>query len=184
MWHVLNNRRKSEQQEKENKMAASTTKLTKRLVLVAITAILIITMAAASATLILSSSPQLAQAQQGKGIDGRGTGQVECPSVDGEPGIEPIGDETIFFTANKEKGTLSGFGSVSGAGGKSLGITGGHIGSKQFTLTGIEEFDTMCGTPTPSTFTITGQCGHDVPIQFRSSTGQEGEFVGNVVCSK
>lgn len=140
----------------------------------------------AAPTLILSP-PQLAQAQQGKVIEGAGRGQVNCPSVDGEPGTSPQGDETITFIASKQKGTLFGqweiFGEFGGI--KSFNINGGHIGGKEFTLRGTETFDQLCNSEQiPAAITITGECGTDVTIHFRASNGEEGEFVGNVACAK
>jgi hypothetical protein len=135
-----------------------------------------------TAPALILSPNQLAQAQQGKVIEGRGTGQLNCPS-----GSSPPGDETIFIIANKFKGSTSGsfnVGSQETFLFKFGFITGGHISAKQFTLTGIEEEDDLCSSQVPTTITITGQCGQGVPIQFRSSSGQEGEFVGNVACAK
>jgi hypothetical protein len=130
-------------------------------------------------TLILG--PQLVQAQQGSQISGRGDGDVQCPTTGEFPG-----NEQIFFGASKERGTLRGGWSIFSEFflDKQGDITGGRISGKTFTLTGTEFFDNMCNSQTPATITITGQCGLNVPIQFRSSNGQTGEFVGNVACSR
>jgi|ERR687887_615350 hypothetical protein len=157
-------------------MTASITNLRKMLVLLAIAATLVTTPA-----LILT--PQLAQAQQGKFIEGRGTGQANCPPS----GISPPGDESIFFFAQKFKGSVGGFfdiGSTVLFLDKEGSITGGHISGKQFTVTGVEEIDNLCSSQVPATITITGQCGQGVPIQFRASNGEQGQFTGNVACAK
>jgi hypothetical protein len=162
-------------------MTASMTHLRKTSMLLAIAATLVV-----APTLILGP-PQLAQAQQGKIVDGRGTGQLNCPSsAEGVPGSSPPGDEIISFNAQKYRGSLTGnflistedFIQIFGF------ITGGHMGAKQFTLTGLESQDDICSSPNPATFTITGQCGLGVPIQFRISNGVEGQFTGNVACPK
>jgi hypothetical protein len=132
-------------------------------------------------------SPQSAQAQQDRVVDGRGTGQVNCPAPDGGVGESPPGEELIFLAAVKNKGSIQGFMTIQSEDrfqAKSGTVTSGNIGAKQFTLRGLENADDICSTPIPSTFTITGQCGISVPIQFRSSTGQEGEFIGNVACAR
>jgi hypothetical protein len=164
-------------------MTASVTNLRKTFMLLAIAAALVTAVPA-----LILSPPQLAQAQQGKAIEGRGTGQVNCPSPEGEPAESPPGDEGIFFDASKDRGTLSGESwaifNEEGISAKFGEITGGHIGGNKFTLRGIESFDDICFSQTPATITITGQCGQGVLIQFRASNGQEGEFVGNVACTK
>jgi hypothetical protein len=162
-------------------MTASMTNLRKTFMLLAIAATLV------TAPALILSPTQLAQAQQGQAIEGRGTGQVNCPSPEGEPGESPPGDETIFFFANKERGSVFGFWDIFNpelSQSKAGTITGGHIGGKQFTLRGVEGSDDLCSSQIPATFTISGQCGQGVTIQFRSSNGQEGEFVGNVACTR
>jgi hypothetical protein len=134
---------------------------------------------------VLILGPQVAQAQDVKQIAGLGfVGQLNCPS-----GSSPPENEEIFFRADKSRGQIFGdwiiaenisFSNQFTAG----DITGGHISGKHFTLTGTEDTDDLCSSQIPATITITGQCGTDVKIQFRSSNGQEGEFVGNVVCPK
>jgi hypothetical protein len=131
-------------------------------------------------TLILT--PQLAQAQEGKVIQGRGTGQLNCPS-----GSSPPGDEAIFFGADKFRGSILGdffLQSQETGLSKEGTIFGGHISGKHFTLTGIESLDDLCSSQVPTTITITGQCGQGVPIQFRASNGEQGQFTGNVACAK
>jgi hypothetical protein len=160
--------------------AASMTNLRKMSMILATAATLL------TAPALILGPPQLAQAQQGKVIDGRGTGQVICPSsAEQFPGSSPPGDEEIFFFAEKQRGRVVGFLDIFGGGfGKFGDITGGHIGGMQFTLRGIEDFDEMCFAPAPTTITITGQCGQGVTIQFRASNGEEGQFTGNVACAK
>jgi hypothetical protein len=102
-------------------MTASMTNLRKMSMLLAIAATLV-----TAPALILT--PQLALAQQGKVVEGRGTGQVNCPPS----GTSPPGDETMIFRGVKNRGTLGGFFDiVSEEGGEKFGfITGGHIGGK------------------------------------------------------
>jgi hypothetical protein len=156
-------------------MTRTMTNVRKMSMLLAIAATLV-------ATPVLILTPQLAQAQQGKDIIGRGTGQLNCPSGSSAPG-----DETIDFYASKDKGSIFGAftsGSNEGFGYKFGYITGGHIGAKQYTLTGYEDTDNICSSQIPTTFTISGQCGQGVTIQFRAANGEEGQFTGNVACAK
>lgn len=149
------------------------------LILLAIAGTLVI----ATPTLILN--PQLAQAQQVKQIRGLGfVGQVNCPS-----GSSPPENEEIFLRVDKSRGQLFGDRVIAeniifSFERKAGDITGGHISGKQFTLTGTENTDNLCSSQIPATITITGQCGTYVIIQFRSSNGQEGQFVGPVDCTK
>jgi hypothetical protein len=167
-------------------MTTSTASLTKmRIFVVSVVAAALIT---AAPTLILSP-PQLAQAQQGKVIEGSGRGQIDCPSVEGEPEQSPQGNEVLNFVASKQRGTVSGNWLIDNVEDPNLrkegAITGGQIGGKRFTLTGIESFDVLCFSGgTPATVTITGECGQGVTIQFRASNGEEGEFTGNVACTR
>jgi hypothetical protein len=144
------------------------------------------TLVAATPALILD--PQLAQAQQGKHFQGGGTGQLNCPSsAGGVPGSSPLGTEFIRFSADKSKGELFGdwFIQQNVTLQKKTGdITDGQISGKQVTLTGTEDTDDICSSALPATITITGQCGTNVIIQFKSSNGQEGQFVGDVNCTK
>jgi hypothetical protein len=162
--------------------AASMTNLRKMSMILATAATLL------TAPALILGPPQLAQAQQGKDIEARGTGQLICPSsAEQFPGSSPPGDEEIFFFAQKQRGFLFGLWDILDEGStvsKQGDITGGHIGGKQFTLRGIENFDGLCSSPTPATITITGQCGQGVTIQFRASNGEEGQFTGNVACAK
>lgn len=157
-------------------MLAIKVNMRKMSMLLAIAAILVTTQ-----TLILGPT-QLAQAQQGKDIIGHGTGQLNCPSGSSAPG-----DETIDFYASKDKGSIFGAftsGSNEGFGCKFGYITGGNIGAKNYTLTGYEDTDNICSSQIPTTFTISGQCGQGVTIEFRAANGEEGQFTGNVASAK
>jgi hypothetical protein len=63
-------------------------------------------------------------------------------------------------------------------------ITGGQISGKKITLTGTEDTDEVCSSQIPATITIAAQCGTGVIIQFKSSNGEEGQFIGGVACTK
>jgi len=140
----------------------------------------------ATPTLILN--PQLAQAQEGKHFQASGAGELNCPPPSaGVPASSPPGVELIGFSADRSKGKLFGDWSIlrnvtfeTKAG----DITGGKISGKKLTLTGTEDTDEVCSSQIPATITITAQCGTDVIIQFKSSNGQEGQFVGGVRCTK
>jgi hypothetical protein len=147
-----------------------------------------------SATLVVTTtpavilSPQLAQAKQGKHIQAGGAGELNCPSSSAAvSGGSPLGPELIFFSADRSKGKLFGDWFIQQNVSfqiKAGDITDGHISGKQITLTGTEDTDEVCSSQTPATITITGQCGTHVIIQFKSSNGQEGRFVGDVNCTK
>ena len=107
---------------------------------------------AMSATLVTAvpplflSPPQLAQAQAGRFIEGNFRGQVNCPPVGGEPGASIPGDKSIFFLANKHKGSLLRSWQIATELASKSGIlNGGNIGRKQFTLKGIEDGDSTNG---------------------------------------
>jgi hypothetical protein len=169
-------------------MTTNKTSLRKMLVLLGIAATFVTASAVAAPVLILNP-PQLAEAQQGKVVEGSGRGEIECLSVEGEPEQSPPGNEVLNFVASKQRGTVSGnwlIDNVEDPNARKEGaITGGQISGKRFTLTGIESFDNLCFSGgTPATITITGRCGQGVTIQFRASNGEEGEFTGNVACAR
>ena len=77
-------------------MSARLTNVRKTLMFLAIVGTLVVT-----PTLIFS--PQLAQAQQGKVLQGLGIGQVNC-----SPGESPLGNEQINFFARKDRNGVNG----------------------------------------------------------------------------
>jgi len=149
--------------------------------------------AAATMLIPLSAigSTQQASAATVRTVRGNGEGHLFCAPGTVVPS-PPGGDTSIGFLAQKQKGKISGFWSIdiNGPGvffSKEGVITGGSISSNSFTLTGQETSDTACLTgasaTNPISITITGQCGTNVPITFKSAAFQEGHFTGSVSCT-
>jgi hypothetical protein len=64
------------------------------------------------------------------------------------------------------------------------GIFNWHITGRAFTLTGIENQDTLCNPSSfliSTTFTITGTCGGGT-VTLTAANGETGTFSGSVVC--
>jgi hypothetical protein len=121
-----------------------------------------------------------AEAASNKQISGTGAGTAFCPTT-------PFTSFTasIFFSASKNKGTVSGNWQISGSGiVKGGSINSGSIGENSFSLSGTENFG-FCPAiqPTPVTATIRGECGTGAEIIFEAANGERGTFTGNVACS-
>jgi hypothetical protein len=144
-------------------------------------AITIIAAAAILATAPLLLSLQIANAANTATAQGSGnTGTVACPS----------GPVTVTFweiSGSKQRGSISGNWDLDTAGGgsKNGGLVSGTIANNHFTLSGTEFNDLVCHLPTPTTVTLTGECGAGATVQFKAGSGESATLTGgNVVCSK
>jgi hypothetical protein len=145
--------------------------------------------------------PLTAQAAESRQVVGHGTGgDIFCSSEPGGSGRfgTGISNAIIDFSATEQDKMVSGswkivIDSSSQIPGSKEGIfTAGMIGSKSYVLKGEETANTLCGDiPVPIAITISGKCGEDVTIKFRSANNvQVATFPGlafpgltNVVCT-
>ncbi|HEV8636913.1 MAG TPA: hypothetical protein VG370_22060 [Chloroflexota bacterium] len=129
------------------------------------------------AVLAVGAVTSPAYAGSNKAVQGNGTGSVTCTS--GGPAVPAM----INFSANLNKGTISGqffiFGSVIKFG----GVVSGNVSTTNYDISGIEFIAVCTGAATPTTYTIGKDCGQGVTINFAAANGETGTFVGNVACS-
>jgi hypothetical protein len=138
---------------------------------------------------IPSSIFQVATAQHFRGdkiVLGNGlTGIITCPSG------SPVSDSSAILQFNvkqSKKGEFGGQFYIFGTenfGIKNGEILNGHLTGKGFTLTGIEQQDTICDPNSfliSTTFMITGSCGVDA-VTLTAANGETGTFAGSVACA-
>ncbi|HET7148265.1 MAG TPA: hypothetical protein VFI73_07180 [Candidatus Nitrosopolaris sp.] len=131
---------------------------------------------------ISSSSSNGLPINNNQRVSGSGSGSIACWD-----GMRVAGG-SISFVAFKSNVPLHGSWEVvtvqSSGASQNMGgsFQTGHIGSDQYTLTGIQISDIICrGNPhTPAT--ISGQCGQGVTIELSADNGEKGIFTGNVIC--
>lgn len=163
------------------------------------------TVIAIAAMLAVAPSMQIATAAPIRTITGQGDagGQDEqgndlgllCTNSDGTPqffwngsGVTIDFDAQVKPPAKKAPGSwqIINHTQFGEEGTKSGSITSAKVNKKDgsFTLTGVENTNTLCVTPNPTTITITGQCNSgDQLIHFRSANDREvGTFSGSVSC--
>jgi hypothetical protein len=145
--------------------------------------------------------PFTAQAAQNSQVVGHGAGgDIFCSSEPGGSGRfgTGISNAIIDFSATKQDKIVSGTWKIvidpssQIPGSKEGTFTAGEIGSKSYVLKGEETANTLCGEiPIPIAITISGKCGEDVTIKFRSANNvQVATFPGlafpgvtDVVCT-
>ena len=168
------------------------------------TCLVVTTVIAISAMLAVAPSMQTASAAPIRTISGQGDAEGEdgqgndlgllCTNSDGTRQFFWSGlnvnldfDTQVKPPAKKAPGSwqIINHTQFGEEGTKSGSITSAKINSKDgsFTLTGIENVNTLCITPL-TTITITGQCSSEEQIlRFSSADGREvGTFTGSVSC--
>ena len=135
-----------------------------------------------AASLFISAQPAAAAAHitiAGAGVNSG----LTCATITTAPA-------EIAFNATKGKSAISGFGQVitnyTTLPRTSYGFTfiGGTLNARSFSLIGYIYSD-RCGTTSnllPSRMVLTGTCGIGVVIHYVDSTGETGDFTGNVIC--
>lgn len=141
----------------------------------------------------LSATPssifQVSNAQSFRGdkhVVGNGlTGTITCPSG------SPVSSASALFQFSAKQSRGGEFGGqfyifgTQNDGNKNGEILNGHITGKGFTLTGIENQDTICDPSSfliSTTFTITGSCGGNT-VRLTAANGETGTFSGSVACA-
>jgi hypothetical protein len=132
---------------------------------------------AAVAVLAVAGVATQAYASSNKEVTGTGTGAVTCTA--GGPALPA----TISFTADLNKGTMSGFFFIFGSVSKFGGVISGSVSNTSYHISGNETFAFCPGAAFPTTYTIGKDCGTNVTINFDAANGEKGAFVGNVACS-
>ena len=161
------------------------------------TCLVVTTVLAIPAMVAVAPSIQTASAAPIRTISGQGAGGEDsgllCKNSDGTDQFFWNGSGvTIDFDAQikpnkKASGSWEIINQTQGPDGTKSGtITSAKLNTKagSFTLTGIENTNTLCVTPFPTTITITGQCSSQEQIlRFSSADGREvGTFSGSVSC--
>jgi hypothetical protein len=132
------------------------------------------------------------QAAAIKVAQGEGSGTVTCPNGS----VFPNADfPTLTISFQGTKGVFPSPGKVSGSFEldseldsqrfflKKLGdFNQGTITKNEFSFSGTESSDNMCGASLPATVTISGPCGQGVAVRFQATNGEKGEMTANVVC--
>src|SRR5215213_6500805 len=123
--------------------------------------------------------PLTAQAAESRQVVGHGTGgDIFCSSEPGGSGRfgTGISNAIIDFSATEQDREVSGSWKIvidpssQIPGSKEGTFTAGMIGSKSYVLKGEETANTLCrDIPVPIAITISGKCGEDVTIKFRSA---------------
>jgi hypothetical protein len=167
-----------------------------------LTCLVVTTVLAITAMLAVAPSMQTTSAAPIRTISGQGDagGQDEqgndlgllCTNSDGTPqffwdgpGVTIDFETQVKPPAKKAPGSWDIINQTQGDDGtKSGSITSAKVNKDgSFTLTGVENTNTLCVTPNPTTITITGQCGSSQFIHFRSADDREvGTFSGSVSC--
>jgi hypothetical protein len=140
---------------------------------------------AVAPTLISSNVAQAAPST--KAVTGHGTTDtIICPT--GSIG-NPLGFVLDFSATKGSNGKISGTWDIKDSAGplKSGIINGGQIQNNKYILTGIENTDVRAcvafGGQTPTTMSISRQCGTGVQINFEAADGEKATFTGNVACT-
>jgi hypothetical protein len=122
-----------------------------------------------------------------KAVSGHGTtNTIICPTGSI---FDPSGFVLDFSAAKGSNGKISGTWDIhiAAASLKAGNINGGQIQNNKYILTGIENTDvgacTGFGGQTPTTMSISGQCGTGVQINFQAADGEKATFTGNVACT-
>jgi hypothetical protein len=167
------------------------------------TCLVVTTVLAITAMLAVAPSMQTASAAPIRTITGQGDagGQDEqgndlgllCTNSDGTPqffwngsGVTIDFETQVKPPAKKAPGSWKIINQTQGDDGTKSGtITLAKVNKDgSFTLTGVENTNTLCNTPLTTTITITGQCSSQEQIlRFSSADGREvGTFSGSVSC--
>ena len=106
-------------------------------------------------------------------MSGVGTGSIFCANQ----------NEIMNMDATISQGIFGGFFSMTDGtlfGGGNLST--GNLGTTSYSLTGIITLDPFCNDPVPTVITVSGNCGFNQNINFATTSGVTGTFLGNVAC--
>jgi hypothetical protein len=127
-------------------------------------------------TVTTTTSPNFAASVTGSGATG-GPGAIFCDTGN----TKDFNFATISFSAALTDGIVTGgswsIANETGGHGMSGHFSGGTATTKAYSLTGLQEFDSLCATnPVYTSITIFGNCGSGLEIKFTATNGEVAYF--------